>query len=358
MAAKQRKRIGPYRVLKELGSGGMGVVWHAVHEVLQREVAIKELTSRSANDKEAIERFRREGMALAQLKHESIVGIHDLFVSSEKLYMVLEYVDGVPLNTLVKEEELPWDVVAIIGMRLAAALEHAHHRKLIHRDVKPANVMLSKSGEVKLMDFGIARDQMLGDLTRTGFAVGTPAYMPPETLGGMKADGQSDLYSLGVTLYECLAGVNPFVDADSSKTFAAILSGKYRPLRKVRKGVPKRLRALVERCMEKEFKKRFETAAELRREFEVFLADAGARANPRERIVGFLRARKRISETEALTCLNAADLLSTSAQELKPPVRWGLRAAVATSLLAVAGGGAWYVLTQRPELVSGLLPWP
>ncbi len=352
MAKTQRKRIGPYRLLDELGKGGMGVVWHAIHEVLQREVAIKELVSRSAKDHEAIERFRREGMALAQLKHESIVGVHDLFMSAEKLYMVLEYVNGVTLHSLIKDGPLPWDVVAILGMRVAAALEHAHHHKLIHRDLKPANLMISKLGEVMLMDFGIARDQLLNDLTKTGFAVGTPSYMPPETLKGQKADGQSDLYSLGVTLYECATGTNPFAGADPQKAFANILSGKWQPLKKLAPELPKGLRRIIERCLQLSPKKRFKTAADLRQELEMLLQRSGARANHRQRLIGFLRAQGKISETEALTCMNAAELAETSFEELKPR-RLGRRLAIAATLLSMLGGGGYYVWAQT-DLVSRL----
>ncbi|MGI5865662.1 MAG: serine/threonine-protein kinase [Myxococcales bacterium] len=353
--ARQRKRIGPYQLIEEVGSGGMGVVWRAVHTVLQREVAIKELVGNNAQDKEALERFRREGMALAQLRHESVVGIHDLFPSSTRLYMVLEYVDGPTLASLLKEAPLPWDVVATIGARVAAALEHAHHHKLIHRDVKPANVMLSKPGEVKLTDFGIARDQVLGDLTKTGYAVGTPSYMPPEVLTGERADARSDIYSLGVTLYECVTGRNPFAEHDSSKIFGAILANKFPRLGKVRRGLPRRFRAIIERCMRADARKRYATAADLRRDFERLLVDSGARANHRERIVGFLRSRGRISETEALTCLNAAELLETVSVELAAPPNRFVRA-VASLAAALLGGSAGWWLAQRPELWERLLP--
>ena len=351
--SKPRKRIGPYRILDELGAGGMGVVYRATHEVLCRDVAVKELICRKAEEKEAVQRFRREGMALAQLKHESIVGIHDLFVSAEKLYMVLEYVDGPSLATVLENGPLPWDVTAILGMRVAAALEHAHHHHVIHRDIKPANIMVARSGEVKLMDFGIARDQLQDKLTRTGYAVGTPAYMPPETLTGNKADAVSDLYSLGVSLYECVAGKHPFADADSKKTFAAILAGRFTPLRRAKRGLPWKFRRIIERCLQVDPKSRFRSAADLRLALELLLASYGARANPRVRVVGFLKSRSLVSEDQALTCMNPSELRETSQRDLKKPGRaW--RWVAAAALLAMAGGVVW--LSQRPGLVAGLLP--
>lgn len=349
----QRKRIGPYRIKKQIGQGGMGVVYEAVHEVLQREVAIKELLGSSRKDKEAMERFRREGMALAQLRHESVVGIHDLFVAREKLYMVLEFVNGLNLRELLEKGPLPWDVAAIVGMRLASALEHAHHHQVIHRDLKPANVMVSRSGEVKLMDFGIARDQTLSTLTGTGLAMGTPMYMAPEVITGNKADGQTDIYSLGVLLYECVSGQRPYSGVQPEKIFKAILTGKHTPLQKAAKSVPKQLSKIIERCMKVDPKKRFANAAELRVALEMFLVECGARANHRQRIIGYLHSEGRISETEALTCINAADLVLTSHSEVKAPgpSLWRIAAAAAS----VAGAiGAWYA-SQRPDAIATLL---
>ena len=149
------------------------------------------------------ERFTREGQALAQLNHQGICAVHDLFARTNNLYMVLEYVDGYDVDFLLKEGGLlPPDIVAIIGVRVAEALEHAHLHRIIHRDIKPANVMVSRSGEVKLMDFGIARDEDLDRVTKTGLMVGTPMYMAPEVVQGGEADERSDVYSLGVMLYQ------------------------------------------------------------------------------------------------------------------------------------------------------------
>ncbi len=353
--AKQRKRIGPYRLLEEAGAGGMGTVWHATHEVLQREVAIKELLAKAAKDKEALERFRREGMALAQLKHESIVGIHDLLVSADKLYMVLEYVDGLALSELIRAGPLPWDAVAILGAGLASALDHAHYHKVIHRDVKPGNIMLSKTGEVKLMDFGIARDQLLSDLTETGHAVGTPSYMAPEVLAGHKADGLSDLYSLGVTLYECASGKRPFAEADAQKTLAAIVSGKHRPLQRADGGLPRAFCRIVERCLRRNPDKRFGSAADLRQALEQLLVERGVRSNHRARLVALLAARKHISETEALTCIDANELLETSAASPEIARRRALRVALAVAVAVSSGLLGWW-LGQQAWMPGGLLP--
>jgi serine/threonine protein kinase len=353
--AKQRKRIGPYRLLKALGAGGMGTVWHAVHEVLQREVAIKELLATAAKDEEALERFRREGRALAQLKHENIVGIHDLLISADKLSMVLEYVDGPSLAELIRAGPLPWDVVAILGAGLSSALDHAHYHKVIHRDVKPGNIMLSKAGEVKLMDFGIARDQLLSDLTEMGHAVGTPSYMPPEVLAGHKADELSDLYSLGVTLYECASGKRPFAGPDAQKTLAAIASGKHSALERVDGDLPRPFCRIVERCLRPDPTQRFRSAADLRQAFERLLADHGVRSNHRGRLVAFLASRKHISETEALTCIDAGDLLEAAALSSRLRRRRALRLALAFAVAGSSGILGWW-LGQQPWVPIGLLP--
>jgi serine/threonine protein kinase len=178
--------------------------------------------------------------------------------------------------------------------------------------------------------------------------------MPPEILAGAKADALSDLYSLGVTLYECVAGRRPFAEDEQQKTLAAILSGRYERLHKAVRGLPREFRAIVARCMHKDPRKRFKTAADLRLALELLLARYGARSNPRARLVGFLASRNLISETEALTCIDAGELLETAAGQIHPPRRlWRLAVALAA---AGAAGTVGYWLGQQPWLGTGLFP--
>src|SRR5512144_2975917 len=182
------RKVGTCRIVREIGRGGMGVVYEALEEGLDRAVAVKALDVKLARSKEVVERFRREGRAYARLRHESIVQVHDLVAKDESLYLVTELVDGADLaRVLANGGALPPECVALVGARIADALDYVHFNALLHRDVKPANVMVSRDGEVKLMDFGIAKGAADMSLTRAGMLIGSPSYMAPEVLAGAEA---------------------------------------------------------------------------------------------------------------------------------------------------------------------------
>ena len=201
------RKVGSSRIAREIGRGGMGIVYEAFQEGLDRPVAVKALDTKLARSKDLVERFRREGRAYAKLRHEAIVQVHDLVEKDDGLYLVTEFVDGTDLARLLqKGGALPPDCVSLVGARVADALDYVHFNALLHRDVKPANVMVSRDGEVKLMDFGIAKGEADSSLTRAGMLVGSPSYMAPEVLGGEQAGPASDVWALGVSLYELLTG--------------------------------------------------------------------------------------------------------------------------------------------------------
>jgi eukaryotic-like serine/threonine-protein kinase len=300
------RKVGDCRILGPLGKGGMAAVFRGVHEGLQREVAIKELAPEAAKNPEQHSRFRREAMALAGFRHQHIVTLYDLVEKNDGLYMVMELVDGPTLSELIKESPLPPDAVCVIGLQLASALEHAHFHRVVHRDLKPANVMVSSWGDTKLMDFGIAQQEDLARLTRTGMAVGTPSYMSPEQITGGSVDARSDLYSLGVMLYEALSGKRPFTGANPGEVFARVTTGKFEPLLKVAPKAPKALVKIIERAMQKDANKRFHDATALRRAFEELLTRL--ERSPSAVLVNFLRARKRLTETEANERLSHTNL--------------------------------------------------
>ncbi|MGV3619385.1 MAG: serine/threonine-protein kinase [Archangium sp.] len=321
------RKVGDCRILGPLGKGGMAQVYRAVHEGLQREVAIKELTPDAAKNKEQLSRFKRESMALAGFRHQHIVTLFDLVEKNDGLYMVMELVDGPTLSELIKESPLPADAVCIIGLQLASALEHAHFHRVIHRDLKPGNVMINSWGETKLMDFGIAQQEDLDRLTRTGMAVGTPSYMSPEQVMGGLVDARSDVYSLGVMLYEALAGKRPFGGANPSEVFVKVTTGQHEPLSKAAKGAPKHLVKIIEQAMSRDAKDRFQDASALRRAFENLLTRL--ERSPSAVLVNFLRSRKKITETEALARLSQTEI--TALSTLSPAElatvrrpRWGL----------------------------------
>ena len=204
------EQIGNYRILEEIGYGGMAVVYKGIQESLGRTVAIKALRTSMATEKDAVARFDREATSMASFQHENIITVYDFFPHRGALFIVMEYVEGADLYDLLENSpRLPPDIVAIIALQIARALDYAHFRGVIHRDVKPANIILSKLGTVKLTDFGIAR---LGgsDLTWTGVGLGTPAYMSPEQVTGQRLDARSDIFSLGVVMYQLVTGQKPF----------------------------------------------------------------------------------------------------------------------------------------------------
>nr|WP_225937522.1 serine/threonine-protein kinase [Myxococcus sp. RHSTA-1-4] len=353
----RHRKIGAYRVLGELGRGGMAVVYRGLHEMLQREVAIKELLPEGQRDKETLSRFRRESLALAAFRHQNIVTLYDLVEKNDSLFMVMELVDGPTLHTLIREGPLPPDVTGVIAARIASALDHAHFRHIIHRDLKPANVMLTKSGEVKLMDFGIAKDVGLEALTQQGMAVGTPSYMSPEQVTGAPLDGRTDIFSLGVLLYEALSGARPFHGKTAGEVFAKIRDGRYTPLSKVAPNVPAPLARIIQRAMEVKPEDRFPDAAAMRRELDVFLAQE-VQVSHAALLVAFLRHRNRLTETEAQQLLRPQEL-DAAVEVFDSPragsggkLKWVLAALAA--VVTAAGTGLYLTQAQWAPLVQQL----
>jgi serine/threonine-protein kinase len=257
--------VGRYRLVRRLATGGMAQVWEGVDEVLARPVAVKILHAHLAADRSFVERFRAEAIAAARLSHPSIVSIFDTCSDDGVEAIVMELVRGATLRDRLDRSGplAPSDAIDVIG-QVADALEVAHRRGVVHRDVKPANILLSEDGRVMVGDFGIAKAVDIGDLTETGAMLGTAKYLSPEQVGGEPVTPRSDVYSLGVVLYEVLTGRAPF-EADSEvATALARLHRDPLPPRSVRAGVPRRLEAVVLRAMAREAQARYATAGDFR----------------------------------------------------------------------------------------------
>ncbi len=205
-----------YEILQELGRGGMAIVFRAREKQLERDVAIKVLPFSLAFDKEFVERFQREARTAAKLEHPSIIPIYRVGKSGRVIYFVMKFLRGKPLSAVLGTRgALPVPEIKKTLIEVGRALAYAHKSGIVHRDIKPDNIMFDEHGQAVVTDFGIAKAAVGGKLTGTGMAIGTPHYMSPEQARAQQLDGRSDLYSLGVVAYQCLAGVVPFDGEDS-----------------------------------------------------------------------------------------------------------------------------------------------
>lgn len=298
------ERIGNCRIVEEVASGGMAVVYRAVQEPLGRTVAIKALKSAAALEENIATRFEREAKSLANLQHENIINVYDYHQERGGHFIVMEFVQGIDLYDLLDRcGRLPYDVAAVIAVQVARALDYVHYRGVVHRDIKPANIMISKAGGVKLMDFGIARDQSFSDLTEAGTGIGTPAYMSPEQVLGDKLDARSDIFSLGVVIYQMLTGRKPFVEDEQRSAMHKIRLEKHVRVRKLNPDIPRELERIIDDCLEKRPVDRWRSAQHLVMALERFLAKH-VEINHHARLVLFLRAQGVISELEADEHLN------------------------------------------------------
>lgn len=298
-ANAHERRVGPYRVLEELGSGGMAVVYKAVQPALDRLVALKELRSEYIHDRQIATRFEREATSLATLQHGNIVHVYDFIRDEESAYIVMEFVEGIDLfDVLAQSGKMPAEIAALIGAQVAEGLEYAHYRGIVHRDIKPSNILVSKKGEVKIMDFGIARDPGKSELTQVGLAVGTPAYMAPEQIRGDKIDFRTDVFAFGIVLYEMLTGEKPWSEEEGRSVTVKVLDEDYARVSTKISDVPPELEQVIDRCLAKDPQKRYRSTYQLRRDLEVYVQRA-VPVDPRGRLVLYLRNRGLIAEAEA-----------------------------------------------------------
>ncbi len=265
---------GRYELIELIGRGGMSSVWRSHDRLLDRIVAIKVLHEQYTTDEEYVERFRREARSVAQLSHPNIVTVIDRGEEDGRQYIVFEYVEGENLKQLLERTgALPLRDALLLGLQMARALGFAHERGLIHRDVKPQNVLLNDEGQAKMTDYGIARDVGVEGVTITGTVLGTSEYIAPEQARGQRVDAQTDVYSLGVVLYELLTGQVPF---EGENFVAVALRHVNEPAPSVlerRPDCPPRLGMAVERAMAKRPEDRFASMGELVDELETCLAE-------------------------------------------------------------------------------------
>ncbi|MBQ8079430.1 MAG: Stk1 family PASTA domain-containing Ser/Thr kinase, partial [Oscillospiraceae bacterium] len=269
-----KKLDGRYEITELIGVGGMADVYKATDIIDNKEVAVKILKKEFSENEEFLRRFRNESKAIALLSHPNIVKIYDVGFSDKLQFIVMEYIDGITLKEYIDNEQvLTWKDSVHFIIQILRALQHAHDRGIVHRDIKPQNIMLLTDGTIKVMDFGIAKFARGDSSTQTDQAIGTVHYISPEAARGDETDEKSDIYSVGVMLYEMLTGKKPF-DTDNPISIAVMhmQTTPERP-RSINPDIPAGLEEIILRAMEKDAENRYQTASDMIRDIEAFKAN-------------------------------------------------------------------------------------
>lgn len=272
--------LGRYRVLKELGRGAMGLVYLGKDPTIQRFVAIKTMRLDHIDQDDKLQeikaRFFREAESTGRLSHPNIVTIYDAGEADDLGYIAMELIEGTPLSQSVRKPNLmPVNEVLLTIATVADALDYAHQQGVVHRDIKPANIMFTKDRVVKVMDFGIAK-MASSSKTQTNIVMGTPTYMSPEQIAGKKVDGRSDIFSLGIVLFELLTGQLPFTADNLSAVLFSITHHPHPPIQTVRPDLPPMVQEIVDRALQKELPHRYRRADEFASELRACLQSLAA----------------------------------------------------------------------------------
>jgi serine/threonine protein kinase/Tol biopolymer transport system component len=348
VASLAGRQMGRYLLKSRLGAGGIGEVWLAQDQELGRDVALKFLSRELAGDSEQARRFRQEARAASSLSHNNLVTIFDIGEFEGRQFIAQEYIRGKTLREALGAGPFGVDASTEIALQIAAGLGAAHAAGIVHRDIKPENIMIRSDGTVKIVDFGIARftDEQVKSghhvstgLTRHGMILGTARYMSPEQARGLQVDARSDIFSMGVVLYEMLAGAAPFTGATPSDVLAAILTSDPAPLSRNTRAVPAAFESIVRRCLAKDPADRFPSAAALQEDLK-HLRKAKRHSQP-----GFMPWVIGVSCALLLATVVAALLLKPLHRQPSPPFSSMSMTPLATrgevSDVAVAPDGKW-----------------
>lgn len=312
---------GRYHIIEELGKGAMGVIYKAHDPQIDRVVALKVLRHDRLTSENFIQRFLKEAKVIGRLSHPNIVAVYDVGQDHDTIYIAMEFLEGNPLNELIKQESLDIEDAVNLCIQVAEALDYAHRQRIVHRDIKPGNIILTPNGQAKITDFGIARveDPATTQLTQSGEILGTPAYMSPEQVMGRKSDGRSDLYSLGVILYELTTGIRPFRANNMTAIFRAITQNTPVDPARINCSISQELSQLIMKSLDKNLNKRFQRGE--------FMAEALRTCIQEEKPTGV----RQHSEKEKSR-------------------RIPLLVFIVCIVMAVAGGLSYYLITEKNSI--------
>ncbi len=346
---KAGQKIGAYEILRVLGQGGMGTVYLAEDHSLDRRVALKILPPHFADDPEIVARFQREARALAKVRHPNLMHIYTVGEHEGRPYFAMEYIKGSTLNTiLAKAGRIPAEQAAHIAAEVMSALDKVHQAGIVHRDIKAGNIMIDEDGRAVLMDFGLARQAHDAALTGDHTVLGTPNYMSPEQAKGERVDARTDIYSLGIVLYEMLTGAPPFKGKTSFEILRQHIESSVPPPSAVQPGIPAGFDPVVARAVAKSPVDRYQTVREMAADLAAVCPNAT-----------LLRLTESPENTTGATVLRAIPFFPSSVRLGRAPgiVRRLLRSrrlvwggAAAALVIALAVGG-WLALRGAPA------PW-
>jgi serine/threonine-protein kinase len=258
-------KYGRYDIVEEWGKGAMGVIYRAHDPQIDRIIALKVLRHDRVISEEYVQRFIKEAKAIGRLSHPNIVTVYDVGQDQGTIYFAMEFLEGTPLDGVIQEKRLSPEEIVNFGVQVAEALDYAHQQGIVHRDIKPGNIILTSTGQAKITDFGIARieDPSAPQQTQAGEILGTPSYIPPELLMSQPVDGRSDLYSLGVILYELTTGRRPFSGNSMEATFKAIIEDRPVEPRKTDPSISEEVSKLIMKSLNRKPDERFQTGKEM-----------------------------------------------------------------------------------------------